>query len=567
MSAVSVGDRIRFTGLAASQGFDLLRRKAMRPFRFLERLRARAPERLLIAPQDIRTADPTIAEDIYAGYFALAGKVANAHGRSPFDIESPSSGWSAALAGFGWLRHLRAAETALARSNARALVDDWIVSHGAPDGGVGWNPPTAARRLLSWLAQSPLILDGADRFFYRRFMRSIGRHASYLECALANGADHEQRLLIAVALAELGLCAAGLSKLQRRASRILEAEVGRQILPDGGHMARNPQTLINLLLDFLPLKQAYAARGVDPPQQLLNAVDRMTPMLRLFRHSNGEIALFNGMGPTRPDVVATVLAYDDARAKPIVNAPWSGYQRLEAFGCALVMDVGKPPPPRFSRQAHASALAFEFSSGANRLIVNCGAPSEAARRELRQATRTTAAHSTLTIDDVSSCRFASQLGLDRWLAGQIVSGPTHVEARRSEENSGMTIDASHDGYRRYGVVHSRRIFVQKDGRLIAGRDALEAIDGAPAALRDFQYAVRFHLHPAANAVLADREDAVFLVFPDGEKWRMRTDGAPIAIEESIFLGGADGSRPTRQLVIRRLLHEAAECAWSFERLD
>ena len=37
-----------------------------------------------------------------------------------------------------------------------------------------------------------------------------------------------------------------------------------------------------------------------PPPALLNAIDRMMPMLRFFRHGDGNFALFNGMGPT-PD--------------------------------------------------------------------------------------------------------------------------------------------------------------------------------------------------------------------------------------------------------------------------
>jgi uncharacterized heparinase superfamily protein len=68
----------------------------------------------LIAPQDIRTSDPTLAADIYAGYFAFGGKIVNAHGRSPFELEPGSAAWARALAGFGWLRHLRAADTAVA---------------------------------------------------------------------------------------------------------------------------------------------------------------------------------------------------------------------------------------------------------------------------------------------------------------------------------------------------------------------------------------------------------------------------------------------------------------------
>src|SRR5690349_4837236 len=38
------------------------------------------PERLLIAPTDLRTADPTIANDIYAGRFVFAGEVVDVAG-------------------------------------------------------------------------------------------------------------------------------------------------------------------------------------------------------------------------------------------------------------------------------------------------------------------------------------------------------------------------------------------------------------------------------------------------------------------------------------------------------
>ena len=56
----------------------------------------------------------------------------------------------------------------------------------------------------------------------------------------------------------------------------------------------------------------------------------MMPMLRFFRHADGNFAQFNGMGPTQPDLIATILAYDDARGTPLSNAPHSGYQRIEA---------------------------------------------------------------------------------------------------------------------------------------------------------------------------------------------------------------------------------------------
>ena len=76
-------------------------------------------DRLVIAPQDLRTADATRAGEVYAGRFAFAGKIVICDGRSPFDLVPPSDEWAAALLGFGWLRHLRAAESGITRAGRR----------------------------------------------------------------------------------------------------------------------------------------------------------------------------------------------------------------------------------------------------------------------------------------------------------------------------------------------------------------------------------------------------------------------------------------------------------------
>ncbi|MET0427910.1 MAG: heparinase, partial [Microvirga sp.] len=139
-----------------------------------------SPGRLLFAPQDLRTADPTIATDIYSGFFAFAGRSITTSGRSPFEFAPPTRAWGEALYGFGWLRHLRAAGTALAQANARALVDEFVNGrHG--DRRMPFETQIVARRLISFVSQSPLILEGADHAFYQRFLKIIGRHVRDLE--------------------------------------------------------------------------------------------------------------------------------------------------------------------------------------------------------------------------------------------------------------------------------------------------------------------------------------------------------------------------------------------------
>src|SRR2546422_507816 len=115
-------------------------------------------DRLVIAPQDLRTADATRASEIYAGRFVFAGKVVICDARSPFEVIEPSDDWAAGLHGFGWLRHLRAAESGITRANARALVDEWIALQNPKD-PIVWRVDVSARRIISWLAQATLVLD------------------------------------------------------------------------------------------------------------------------------------------------------------------------------------------------------------------------------------------------------------------------------------------------------------------------------------------------------------------------------------------------------------------------
>ena len=526
----------------------------------------RRPERLLIAPQDIRTSDPTLAADIYAGYFAFGGKIVNAHGRSPFELEPGSAAWARALAGFGWLRHLRAADTAVARANARVLVDDFLSLAGKPSPIPAWEPEVAARRMLAFLSQSPVILDGADRVFYRRFMQGLGRTQVFLERKIAGGLAGVPRLIAAIALAELGLCLEGTRNLPRKGTKLLAEELDRQILPDGGHVSRNPEILLDLLPDLLPLRQAYAARGLQPPAQLLNAIDRMMPMLRLFRHGDGTLALFNGIGVTPPELLATILAYDDVRAQALTSARTSGYQRLEAADAIALIDAGRPPPQIFSNRAHAGCASFEFSAGAQRLVINCGAP-DANRAAARAAARMTAAHSTLVIDDTSSCRFASNTGLRKWLSDQIVSGPDKVDVERHDQPSGTMVVLAHNGYEaRFGLIHERRIMLNREGKMLEGTDRLRAAKaGGPIERRAF--ALRFHIHPNVRLKRVREGRAVLCILPNGKRWLFEIATGQADIEESIFFAAPDGPRSCAQIAVHGETGADMVLEWRFRNFE
>src|SRR5271154_2634999 len=524
-------------------------------------------DRLLIAPQDLRTADSTRASEIYSGRFAFAGKVVVCDRRSIFEMEPPSEEWAAALLGFGWLRHLRAAESGITRANARALVDEWITLQGSWH-PIAWRPDVLSRRIISWLSQSTLVLQDADARFYRRFLRSLMRQVRYLRHTAGDARRGVDRMQAVVAHAYAALCIAGQARHIKAATERLSHEIERQILPDGGHVSRNPGAIIDILIEFLPLRQAFTARNIAPPQALLNAIDRMMPMLRFFRHSEGSFAHFNGMGATPGGLLSTLLAYDENHGTPFSNAPHSAYQRLEAGGAVLIMDTGRAPPIEMSLDAHASCLAFEFSSPKLSLIVvNCGMPATG-RENWRQIARSTAAHSTVTFNDVSSARFVEMATFKRMLGGSpMLGGPRHVAVTREEGPDAIVLRAAHDGYAdRFDIVHERTLSLSADGTRLDGEDLFLSADGG-SQVRSTQdeFTVRFHLHPAVKATRLTDGRGVMLMTPNKEVWTFNTREDQVELEDSVYLAGSEGPRRTAQMVIRGRARSASRVSWSFQQ--
>jgi uncharacterized heparinase superfamily protein len=495
----------------------------------------------------------------------FAGKIVTCHGRSIFDLEPPSEDWEVALLGFGWLRHLRAADTALTRANARALVEDWI-SNPSYYRPVARRADVLARRVISLLSQAPLVLGETDSKFYRRYLRGLTREIRYLRYAMLDMPDGLPRLQVLIAQCYASLCLANQAKHIRGTSRKLSDELQQQILPDGGHISRNPGALIELLIDLLPLRQTFAARNIAPPAALLNAIDRMMPMLRFYRHGDGSIALFNGMSGTPSDLLATLLAYDDTHGTPMASMPHTGFQRLDAGPTTIIMDTGAPPPPAVSHDAHAGCLSFELSSGPSRIVINCGMPSTG-RDNWRTFARSTAAHSTLTYHDTSSCQFVELTAMKRFLHGApIVSGPVMVESFRETVNNGILLTTSHDGYlARFGVIHRRIVMLSQDGARVDGEDSVSPAPGGRLRGNDTDYALRFHLHPSVKASRLSDARGVMLVLPNRDVWTFEAQDDRVDLEDSVFLAGNDGPRRTAQIVVRQDSRHASSIRWSFVR--
>jgi uncharacterized heparinase superfamily protein len=564
MMSAQISDQARLAALAVNRaGRSALKLALKAPF---SRWMAGVPAayHLLILPQDLRTGDPSFAVELYDGYFGLAGAAAPVGSESPFKVMPPSVPWQKELYAFGWLRHLHAAEDQIAREKARKLTLEWVAaSRSAPS--IAHDGDTVAKRVIAILSHAAFILDGADPEFYDTVMHLLSRELHDLTVIYGDCSGVARiRGLTAILLA--GLCVAEQEAYLGSYLPVFCSELERQILPDGGHASRDPGALIELLLELLPLKQCFVARQVEPPDALYAAIARMNPMLRFLRLGDGSAGHFNGMGPTLLDQVSTVLAYDDAGGTlPGLVAPQSGYARLAAGETVVLADAGAPPPMHLSARAHAGCASFEMSAGYEPLITNCGAPTDETG-DWYVVSRSTAAHSTLAIEDLSSARLIKAQG---HVAGRELfwlAGPGSVQHEIAELDTSVSVRISHDGYRdRFGYVHRRRLTLRKTGFELEGHDQLTLADNAAAGV-NARFAIRFHLHPRVAANLSRNTNAVTLSTPGGQVWRFIAEGAELDVEESIFFADPICLRRSLQMVLKGPCSKATSVHWKFEKV-
>ena len=144
MARVTVAERTRLSLFLMRRGLRRATGRASNLPLMPWRLIPRKTDRLLLAPQDLRTADGTRASEIYSGRFAFAGKVVICDGRSPFELNPPSDEWAASSMASAGCAICAPPIPAITRANARALVDEWISLIRAA--GIRWpGAPTCCR--------------------------------------------------------------------------------------------------------------------------------------------------------------------------------------------------------------------------------------------------------------------------------------------------------------------------------------------------------------------------------------------------------------------------------------
>lgn len=500
----------------------------------------------------LRLGDKARGTALLSGEFTYIGQTLNiGPAGDPWTVAAPSERFADWLHRFSWLEDLCVLTDKSAPVRARALVDSWISVYGDFN-EFSWAPDRLSVRLYYWLSlYSPALSTDSLSEAAQTRRTIILKQMKYLRHHYNKTSPGLPRFYAALVLAMGGV------RLQEKQDGYLDRgldwlddEIETQILADGGHISRSPEATQKALEGLMALDDLLEARGIARSKAMGRAIDRLHPILPFFTAADGGLSVFHGGSEGDAKRLGKIVKSSKIAQRPFGYCPHSGYQRLAHEGTVLMVDTGSAPPAPFDTQAHLSPLSFELSTPAGRMIVNCGwAPQQPSR--WRDPMRATAAHSTLILDNRSAGRLVDSGLKARFFPGAVDIAPENVKAKRKEQTDGVWLECTHDGYRAsYGLTHRRRFYMALDGQDIRGEDSLFVPLGAAPLRRDtIPFTIRFHLHPSVRATLAQDLDSAILIQGSSVGWRLRTDGGPLSIEPSLYLGY--GSKPvkTQQIVI------------------
>ena len=436
----------------------------------------------------------------------------------------------------------------------QSIIENWIDKFQKynPD---SWQIDILSKRTISWIANTKITYEGSDNSYKNKFDKLINKQINHLIKEISKSKNVNDKMLGCTAILIVGLSynnekflSYGLGLLKK----IINSSFDSNYFPK----SRSIRQLTFYLKYFILIRELLKESSNEIPEYLDEIIFYLGKSYYLLLGSE-ESFLFNGNHVSDLKEFNKYLSLNRYKFKNDGNEA-GGYALLQNKNSILCMDIGSSPNKKFSENFQSGTLSFEFIYKGEKLICNAGYFQDY-KNKLNLISKSTAAHSTLIINNNSSCSFNIMRNKQSFLNNLIETSNKNIVYNKDY----WIISSSHDGYlKKYGIIHQRTITFYTKNFKILGKDKLIKKKN----FKESTFEIRFHFIPGTK-LTKTQDNKTVLIKLNNSGWKFYSDHGSINIENGLYFGNKNSSNENQNICISGLNRSVdQEVEWEFIKI-
>ena len=457
------------------------------------------------------------------------------------------------LNSFFWLFSL---DLKSSKKDTQNIILQWIEKNHTYN-AKSWEIDIIAKRIIAWISNSKLTYEDGKTAYKENFNNIIKKQTNHLINEIEKSKWVDDKMIGCAAIILVGLCYHDKNGYLNFGLNLLKKIIKFSFDNDGFPKSRNIRQLNFYFKYFVLIREWLKESQNEIPEYINENIYYLGQAYTFIWKNNKKDILFNGNHETNNaefDQYLKRLGYSFKDQNNVLG----GYAILNNKKTILAMDVGSSPDKKFSSNYQAGALSFEIISGGKKLICNSGY-FQNFKHQLNELSKSSAVHSTLTLDDRSSCKFEKNPGSN----SKIFHGLKIIKKDIVFEQNYWKISSAHDGYlKQYGVIHDREIEFYPEQTKFIGYDKIISKN----TLKKLKFEIRFHLEPNIK-VMKTQDNKSILIDLDGEGWKFNSNANNINIDNGLYFGKKNSFIDNQNIVISGMTNDENQTIkWELTKL-
>ncbi len=406
----------------------------------------------------------------------------------------------------------------------QSIINNWIKKNQNYE-AKSWEIDILSKRVIAWISNSKITYDESGNNYKNSFNEIISKQVNHLMNEIDRSYDFNDKMIGCTAITLTGIAYKNKRYLEyglNLLKKIINTSFDDNYFPK----SRNIRQMVFYLKYFILIRELLKDSFNDIPEYLNEIIHYLGKSYDFFWGSLRQSLLFNGNNNSNNkdfDEYLSLFRYKFKNDKFNI----SGYTILKNKSVVLAIDTGENPTKDYSENYQSGPLSFEFFFKDKKLITNSGYFQDH-NHQLNSISKSTAAHSTLILDNSSACNFKK----NSKSLSKVSKGFKTFDKQITYEKNYWSIKCSHDGYlSRYGVIHQRSLEFDINRNILFGKEKL--IKKKNFKVTNFE--IRFHLLPNIKVTKLQDNKSV-LIELENSGWRFFSKDGLIGVETGLYFG-------------------------------